>query len=310
MMNKNPMGMILSIENFRLHDGNGIRTAVFLKGCHLCCPWCANPESQKPAPQLGVHHNLCTRCGLCVDACPREAIYIIGTNLLLNEARCNACGECVPKCPHNARQLYGGYQSVEQVMREIEKDRVYYSRSGGGVVITGGEPLLQPDFVRALSLRCRGEIIDTTIETSGYVPWNRLWTACEYIDTILLDLKTLDLHRMARMFPAGTNLEEMELLYRGNVKQLVKMGKQIILRCPILPGFNDDMVHIAQVVRFVKEHNIQRVDLLAFHQYGSYKYGSLNKKYPFKDVPAVQEDSLGEMRQHILKSGIDCEIGG
>ena len=217
---------------------------------------------------------------------------------------CRNCGRCVNACYSDARILYGKEMSVDEVMAEILKERNYFVRSKGGVTFSGGEAALQADFVRECSRRCRLEYINTAIETAGAVPWEQLWHAVEYIDEVLFDIKTLedaDFKKISR--------EPLQLVLQ-NLSKLCAKGKQVRIRCPIIPGFNYSKEFIKKVVNVALENGVKQIDLLPFHQMGSYKYKSLNKPYAFKEEKALERDAVIPYADFIRANGIKCLIGG
>ena len=297
-------GNILNIERYHYTDGNGIRIMVFMKGCNLRCLWCSNPESQRYNPQLAFNKNKCVNCGRCLTQCPQQAIYIDGREVCMDYSLCRNCGRCVNACYSDARILYGKEMSVDEVMTEILKERNYFVRSKGGVTFSGGEAALQADFVRECSRRCRLEYINTAIETAGAVPWEQLWHAVEYIDEVLFDIKTLedaDFKKISR--------EPLQLVLQ-NLTKLCAKGKQVRIRCPIIPGFNYSKEFIKKVVNVALENGVKQIDLLPFHQMGSYKYKSLNKPYAFKEEKALERDAVIPYAEFIRANGIKCLIGG
>lgn len=297
-------GNILNIERYHYTDGNGIRIMVFMKGCNLRCLWCSNPESQRYNPQLAFNKNKCVNCGRCLTQCPQQAIYIDGREVCMDYSLCRNCGRCVNACYSDARILYGKEMSVDEVMAEILKERNYFVRSKGGVTFSGGEAALQADFVRECSRRCRLEYINTAIETAGVVPWEQLWHAVEYIDEVLFDIKTLedaDFKKISR--------EPLQLVLQ-NLSKLCEKGKQVRIRCPIIPGFNYSAEFIKKVVNVALENGVKQIDLLPFHQMGSYKYKSLNKPYAFKEEKALERDAVIPYAEFIRANGIKCLIGG
>ena len=297
-------GNILNIERYHYTDGNGIRIMVFMKGCNLRCLWCSNPESQRYNPQLAFNKNKCVNCGRCLTQCPQQAIYIDGREVCMDYSLCRNCGRCVNACYSDARILYGKEMSVDEVMAEILKERNYFVRSKGGVTFSGGEAALQADFVRECSRRCRLEYINTAIETAGAVPWEQLWHAVEYIDEVLFDVKTLEDADFQKI-----SIEPLQLVLQ-NLSTLCAKGKQVRIRCPIIPGFNYSMEFIKKVVNVALENGVKQIDLLPFHQMGSYKYKSLNKPYAFKEEKALERDAVIPYAEFIRPNGIKCLIGG
>ncbi|HML36438.1 MAG TPA: glycyl-radical enzyme activating protein [Bacillota bacterium] len=297
-------GTVFNIERYHYTDGEGIRTLVFLKGCTLRCPWCCNPESQLASPQLAFNKNKCVNCGRCIPACPSHAIFIEDGEVVMDREKCTNCGACVERCFYDARILFGREMTVDELMQEIMKDMDYYARSKGGVTFSGGEPAMQPEFVRECVRRCRREYIDTAIETAGAIPWEMLYTAAEQIDEILFDIKTLD----DETFRAFTAYSVEHVL--GNLKRLCEAGKKVRIRCPIVPGVNKNEDFIRQVIRIAKENGIKRIDLLPFHQLGSYKYRAVGLDYSLGGLKTMRNEEVAGYADMIRGEGLDCAIGG
>lgn len=300
----NLCGTVANIERYRIHDGDGIRTNIFLKGCPLYCPWCCNPETQSMQQQMAVFKKLCKLCGMCVHVCPNKAIHIENEQLFWDESKCDFCGKCVAYCPHKARKSYGKTMTVQEVINEVEKDALYYNRSGGGITVSGGEPGMQSAFTRAILHQAKNRYIHTAIETSGAVPAKQLWEAAEYADTILIDLKFTDAEKfkIVSAFP----YEE----YLKNLSMLCSRGKEVVLRCPIIPGKNSNSAHIEQISAIALANKIPRVDLLAFHQLGKNKYEALGMNYEMSTEKNLQKEDLEPFKSYLEQQGLNVTIGG
>ena len=301
-------GKVFNIEKFHIHDGEGIRTAVSLKGCHLRCPWCSNPESQKTGNEIVVFDNLCTACLRCENLCPQKAIYHIENRIRTNTTLCNFCGKCVEMCPTSARQIYGEDMTVAEVIREVMKDEIYYARSGGGVTVTGGEPLLQAEFVQELVAACRSEYLSVAVETCGIVSWDKMWMGLENADEILLDIKTTDPQKTVVIMPNGS--DDYIGILRNNIRKLRQKDKNVIFRCPIIPGFNDTKSHVMSVVIWAKEFDVQRIDLLPFHQFGRHKHRALGLGYVMEDKKQLQNEDMENLKSLIERADLTCIVGG
>lgn len=291
-------GIVFHIQRFSVHDGPGIRTTVFLKGCSLACLWCHNPEGISPKPQLRYFTELCIACGQCATACPESAQEMREARHVFHRQRCTDCGRCVTVCPSGALLMAGQTMSVEQVMREILADRAFYRRSGGGITLSGGEPVQQRQFSRELLEACRAEGIHTALETAGNYPWRHLEALLPVSDLVMMDIKHLDNERHLRATGAGNAriLENAERLVRSS-------GKPVVFRIPVIPSFNDSAEDIIAIRRFVEGLRRHRNDdgsitleLLPFHPLGRDKYQSLG----MEDLSARYE-VLSRQRMQALR---------
>ena len=301
---------VFNIERYRIHDGMGIRTAVFLKGCHLRCPWCSNPESQNVFQQMGVFQNLCISCGICAHVCENGALIQKDKEILRDDTKCTFCGKCVSFCPKNARKIYGQKMKISEIMREITKDAVYYSRSGGGVTVTGGEPLLQWKELGELIDACHQEMFPVSIESCGLIRPDIFKTAALKADELLIDVKTTDKEKVKVLFGKKVNGEQYLDYLHENLSLGVSAGRKVIMRCPIIPGFNYDEMHIRRLIHWAKELGIKRIDLLPFHQYGKNKYESLKMDYRLTEQKALHNEDLENFKRQIEREDINCVIGG
>ncbi len=297
-------GVVFDIKRFAVHDGPGIRTTVFLKGCPLSCLWCHNPESQRRQPEWMVYANRCLRCGACLDVCPQGAITLDETGLRTDEAACLLCGDCVEACYADARQLVGWEMSVGQVLAEIEKDVAFYDEAGGGVTFSGGEPLAQPDFLLALLQACRAREIHTVVDTCGYAPWAVLDRVRPFVNLFLYDLKVMDEDRHRRL----TGVSNAPIL--ANARALAERGHHLRLRLPVIPGLNDDEDNLRRLGRFAAAlPHLEGVDLLPYHAIAADKYGRLHRPYDL-DIQPPDEDRLAEIQQVLTAFHLPVRIGG
>ncbi len=302
---KQTKGIVFNIEHFHVHDGEGIRTNVFLKGCSLHCPWCCNPESIHPVPQIAQYQKLCTGCGKCVEVCPEHCcIQKEDGNVITDFSQCCACGKCASVCPAGARELFGKRMSVSEVIAEVEKDSVYFINSDGGLTLSGGEACLQPEFARELIRAAHRRYIPAALETAGAVEWERLWQAAKEADEILMDLKTTDSLQFEKIgrFSLDTVME--------NMCKLAEAGKNITLRCPIIPNFNDNEGHIQKVAETARRVGVNRIDFLPFHQLGRHKYAAIGKNYQMTDYPEMKDTIVEKMAECLRKEGFHVSIGG
>jgi len=298
-------GMVFDIKKFSIHDGPGIRTTVFFKGCPLRCWWCHNPESQALEPELVFRANRCIRCEACLSVCAQGAISWDGDVVSTDMEECVLCGACVEVCYAEAREIVGREMAVVQVMAEIERDVAFYDESGGGVTFSGGEPLLQRDFLLALLRACRKEEIHTAVDTCGFSPWETLDSIREYVDLFLYDLKLMDDARH-RKFTGVSNK-----LILGNLQALAQRGHNIVLRVPIIPGVNDDDGDISQIGAFAAAWpRLNRVDILPYHHAGVDKYNRLHRVYELPEIRPPSDERMAGIAEILRGFGLQVKIGG
>jgi pyruvate formate lyase activating enzyme len=283
-------GIVFDIRRYSVHDGPGIRTTVFLKGCPLRCAWCHNPESQSPEPEIIMRTSRCLRCGACAEACPEGAVTLDGDGPVTDPARCERCGLCVDACFSGARELAGRELPVEEVMAIVERDRPFYDESGGGVTFSGGEPLLQAGFLFELLRSCRETAIPTALDTCGYAPWAVLDGIRGYVDLFLYDLKTTD----DAQHQALTGVSNHLILQ--NLHALSLHGHAIVLRVPLIPGINDGDDDIRRTGALAAGlPSPVRVELLPYHRIGVEKYGRISRPYGLPDVLPPAPERLTEV---------------
>ena len=267
---------IFDIERASYVDGPGIRTTVFFKGCNLRCAWCHNPESQSRAPQMMFYQNKCTGCGKCKEKCPYG----------LDE--CRLCGKCTFYCPHDAREICGKEYTLDEVLGEILKDRAFYESSGGGVTFSGGECMLQIDFLEEILKKCKENGIHTAVDTAGHVPYEHFERIIPYTDLFLYDVKCYDSEKHKEYTGVGNEL------ILENLAKLLRFAKSVWVRIPIIPDVNDTEEEISAISRFLKENGKpEKVELLPYHAMGEHKYGALGKEGIRFAVPGKEKiDSL------------------
>jgi pyruvate formate lyase activating enzyme len=298
-------GRIFNIQRYSIHDGSGIRTLVFLKGCPLSCLWCSNPESQKPGPELGFIESLCVAaeaCGApCVSACLEDAM---GLNERggprIDRSTCNSCGSCTEACSHDALKLIGREMTVAEVLAEVEKDRVFYRRSGGGLTIGGGEPLAQPRFTAALLEAAQEEYLHTAIETSGHAAWNHFETILRRVDLLHFDLKHLDPARHREL--TGRSNELILSNLRGILS--IMEPQDVIIRIPVIPGCSDSAANIRESARLVAELGFTQIELMPYHRLGVSKYRQYGMLYQLDGVEPTPEADLQKLRSTVESFGL------
>lgn len=302
-------GRILRIERLSSFDGDGLRTVVFLKGCPLSCRWCSTPESQRPGTDFGVAKSKCTGCFTCVAACPENALTwdIKAARFITDTARCTDCRLCIDACPTRARQAWGYTAETEEIFKEVEKDSLFYFHSGGGVTLSGGEPLAQPEFAAQLLKKCLDHGINTAIETSGQVPWENMEQVLPFIDTLFFDLKHLDNSRHRKITGSGNQ----RIL--NNLKKLDPSDHEfsLIIRMPVIPGLNDDTDNIRALGKTCKGlAKLSQVQLLPYHRLGIETYDRMSLAYGLQKTEPPHEDTMKEYIKILTGMGLNARIGG
>lgn len=291
--------MVFNIQKFCIHDGPGIRTTVFFKGCPLRCSWCHNPESQKFEPELLVQQEKCTGCGQCQSRCLQGAA--AGGDA---SGRCTACGICTDYCSGDARAVAGREYGLTELLTEIEKDTPFYEQSGGGVTLSGGEALCQIDFVERLVKDCSGRGIHVTIDTCGQLPYESFARVLDYTGLFLYDLKLADAERH-RLHTGQDNF-----LILANLTRLRRAGAKVQLRLPLIEGINADNDNIRGVMAVAGPLGITGISLLPYHDIGRDKYKRLNREYLLPDAAAPTAGRLEEIRQMLSDNGFSVTTGG
>jgi pyruvate formate lyase activating enzyme len=300
-------GIVFDIQKYSIHDGPGIRTTVFLKGCPLTCLWCANPESQRMSPQVGFSRRLCGACGTCLAICARGALREDEQfGRAVDYESCDFCLDCVNACPTGALAVIGRLMDAASVVEEVCRDSVFYRRSGGGVTVGGGEPYHQADFLLELVRGLKDEGLHVAVDTSGCAPWRDMEATLPFVDLFLYDLKAVDAEVHQGLTGVGNRL------ILENLRNLVERGKSVCIRVPVVPGYTDDSDGISALGAHLAGLGSKvSVTLLPYHKLGIGKYARLGMRYPLNGMEPPSEDRLAKLRDALLAvaKDIDVEIG-
>ena len=294
-------GLIFTIQRDSTEDGPGIRTTVFLKGCPMRCPWCHNPESIAPNPELIWHEKRCIGDRRCVDRCKTGALALTERGMEIDRGLCGVCGTCERICPANALEILGIECTVQDVLGKVLRDKVFYEKTGGGVTISGGEPALQPGFSAALMKALRRESVHVALDTCAGTKWSALGPLVALADLVLLDLKLLDSDKHQAYL--GVPLE----LVRENVSAIAKSGKPVWVRTPIIPGYTDSDANIGAIARFIKASlpNAVRYDLIAFNNTCEAKYQRLGRTWSLAEEALASEEHMEKLVRCAEAAGLD-----
>jgi len=296
-------GLVFNIMRFALHDGPGIRSTVFLKGCPLSCWWCHNPESRLRKTEVIYVAERCIRCGDCVRACPEGALQL-DEWVIRDPHLCQQDTRCVDACSTGAQEAFGRWTSLSDVMAEVLKDQIFFDESGGGVTISGGEPLLQADFVEALLAACRAQGIHTVLDTCGYADSHIVDRIRTNVDMFLFDLKLMDAARHQQF----TGVSNDRIL--SNLVLLAENGSAVVVRIPVIPGVNDDADNLSAVSGFLSPLKLKNIDLLPYHRIASGKYSRLGLTYRMENVLPPSAEHLQAIATRLRQDGFHVRIGG
>jgi pyruvate formate lyase activating enzyme len=295
-------GIVTNIQRFSIHDGPGIRTTVFLKGCNLRCFWCHNPETLRTEPEIQIFPDRCIGCGACLERCEQHAhVAVDGQRQFLRE-RCVACGRCADTCYAESLVLVGEYKTVDEVVEEVLRDEPFYARSGGGITLSGGEPMLQFEYALEILMRSKAQGLHTAIETAANYSWERLAAVLPFTDLVMMDIKLLDneLHR------ACTGVRNQRIL--DNAERLGREDKPLIIRTPVVPGVNDCDEQILPIASFVARlPNLLYYELLPFHPMATGKYQSLDMDYRASQLQSPPKEQMEALADAARRAGIEVK---
>ncbi|APG27498.1 pyruvate formate lyase-activating protein [Syntrophotalea acetylenivorans] len=301
-------GLVFDVQKFATHDGGGIRTNVFLKGCPLQCLWCSNPESLSPQPESNFVPNNCIGCGKCRTVCPQDAIgdgKHDQSGLTIDRDRCTLCGECSKFCYAGAINILGRYVTVPELMEMVEKDREFYEESGGGITFSGGEPLAQPQFLKAALKEAQSRGIHTAIETSSFASWEVYEPILEYVDLVLADIKHMDDEEHKKVTGVSNRL------ILENIRKVSDLGIPLRIRLPLIPGINDSDSNLNAVADFVQQlNNVQSLDILPYHRLGEMKWRQLDFSYPLEGLEPPTLEQVKERISCLQDRSFKVSIGG
>lgn len=296
-------GTILNIQSYSITDGPGIRTVVFFKGCPLQCLWCANPESINPNPQLSFHHSKCIFCQKCQYICTKEAIQFYPTHHI-DWSKCDNCGRCTDVCMSEALEMVGKKMTIEEIIDTVKRENALYRRSRGGVTISGGEATLQYDFLVDLLIALKNEDIHVVLETSGFLPWNKLEPMAKLVDIFYIDIKGID----SELHKKNTGVDNELIL--TNVHKLMEMGCQVVLRIPIIPGLNDSKEQIGLLDEYLLPFGKSKIHLLPYHRFGEDKLNSIHTQQISLGIPTMKDTELEKIKIMLERIDRSISIGG
>ncbi len=302
------MKNITNIQKFSVHDGDGIRTSVFFKGCPLNCEWCHNPETQRYEREIQYDPEKCTGCGACVNACPSNALTLKERKPSVNRKMCTVCGRCETVCPVGIREVIGREYTVKELVKELMKDQIFYEDSGGGVTFSGGEAMtMDLNYLLAVARELHRQEITLTIDTCGYVPYEKFQALLPYVDTFLYDVKVMDPEIHSQYM--GVDNE----LILENLVRLARDGARLYIRIPVIREVNGNEKNMKEIIMFLKKHDIRppQINLLPYHDTGSGKYPKLDMEYKGTDLHAPDQAEMEEFVRLFQEAGFqNTKIGG
>jgi len=296
--------IVSNIQKYSIHDGPGIRTTVFLKGCPLSCVWCHNPETQSFHSEIIWYREKCIGCMSCMEACSQQALKASKQGIQIDMERCIRCGTCAHVCPSLAMEILGKKMTVEQVLAEVSKDAIFYQQSQGGVTLSGGEPLSQQEFAVEFLKSCKEQGYHTVVDTCGFVPEVAIDAVLPYVDLFLYDIKHLDdeAHEKYMKAPIAPIL--------SNLRHIIKKSANVWIRVPIVPTINDAPEHILRIGALMQELGLKEIYLLPYHKMAAAKYHRLHLPYTISHLAEPTAEQMQELREILCKQGINVHIGG
>lgn len=302
------MSLITNVQKFSIHDGDGIRTSVFFKGCPLKCEWCHNPETQRFEKEMQCDKEKCVGCGTCAKVCPNGAISMENGKPEMKKDACTFCGKCVNFCPIGIREIIGREYSVKELIKELMKDQMFYEESGGGVTLSGGEVMaMDIDYILAIAKELKRQDVTLTIDTCGYVPYEKFQAILPYVHTFLYDVKVMD----SKLHKKYIGVDNQLIL--DNLIRLAADGARIYIRIPTIKEVNGNEKNMKKTIAFLKEHDIHpaQINLLPYHDTGSGKYSKLDMEYKGTDLHAPEKEEMESFVRLFVESGFqNTKIGG
>ena len=297
--------MVVDISRMTVHNGPGIRTLILFKGCPLRCIWCSTPESQRESVEIAFYPDRCILCGDCIPVCPQNAISASDKTVVINRKLCDNCGRCVTVCHTETIKLLGQEYTIEELVDEVKKDEIIYKHSGGGVTLSGGEPLLEPEFILELLQALKQNEISVGVDTCGFVPRKNIEYVLPYVDFFLWDIK----HMNAEKHVEYTGVSNELIL--DNLRFVSDNGIPVYLRLPLIPGYNDSQENLRAVCELAKDlSSLVEIDLLPLHHLGKARYVALGRKYLIEDTPLIREEVIQETKNLVESYGLTCKIIG
>lgn len=297
-------GIITDIQRFSVNDGPGIRTVVFMKGCPLHCLWCQNPETQKKEIEIAYFSENCIKCGSCIQACGKNALTLKNDRIVRDKKRCIECGACVCACKYNSMKFFGKMTTDSEVAEVLLRDKVFYQKSGGGITLSGGEPLLQSTFSISILEKMQKEKINTAIETSGFSKWDEFLKVLEKTDLLLFDLKHTN-EEVHNKFTGVSNKLIIENLYKA-----VRTGVKTVMRVPLIPKYNMNRDNITNLIEIANANGIKYIHILPFHQMGRPKWKAVDMSYACDDLLPPTEENIEAIEKQFKDNGLIVNIGG